>query len=108
MATTTIGPEIVYPPGFDDRRESEMTDKGYLNRVVVRVDTGSRFLLNFIDPVRLAQDLQAENESGSPFFAEPGLVVVPRVTRESIRRAVAGLAGSGFFETQKPLSAGDP
>lgn len=108
MAATTTGPEIPYPPGFDSRRESEMTDKGYLNEVVVRLDTGSKFLLNFIDPIRLAQDLQAEEESGSPFFAEPGLVVVPRVTRESVQRAVAGLAESGFFETQKPLPAVGP
>jgi hypothetical protein len=103
VATHTTNPEIVFPPGFDDRWEAEMTDKGYLSHVVVHFEDGQRFLVNFIDPVRLSQDLQAETESGSPYFAEPGLIVVPRVTRDSIRTAVDGLKDEGFFEALKPI-----
>ena len=103
MATAAADAEIIYPPGFDDRWEAETTDKGYLRDVVVRFEDGSRFLVNFIDPVRLAQDLQCEEESGSPYIAEPGMIVVPRVTKESIRRAVEGLSREGFFKNSRPI-----
>lgn len=106
MTTQTDGPEILYPQGFDARRESEMEDKGYLNDVTVRFRDGSRFLLNFIDPIRLAQDLECEVESGSPFLAEPSMIVVPTVTEEAIRRAVDGLVQARFFEALKPLKDG--
>lgn len=104
MAATTTGHEIIFPQGFDARWEAEMTDKGYLDDVTVRFEDGSRFRVSFIDPDRLKQDLQRETESGSPYFAEPGLIVVPRVTRESIRRAVGGLAGEDFFKSLAPCN----
>lgn len=105
MAVDANRPEIIYPQGFDVRWESEMVDKGYLNGVIVRFGDDSRFLLNFIDSIRLAQDLECEVESGSPFVAEPGMIVVPTVTKEVIRRAVEGLVKARFFETLKPLDA---
>jgi tetratricopeptide (TPR) repeat protein len=104
VATDTTDPEVIFPQGFDPRWESEMTDKGYLSDVVVRLEDGSRFLVNFIDPVRLSQDLQSEAEAGSPYFAEPGMIVVPQVTRDSIVTAVQRLNAEGFFETLRPLT----
>ena len=104
MATHTAEPEVIFPEGFDARWEAEMTDKGYLSDVVVRLEDGARYLVNFFDPVRLSQDLQVLTESGSPFVAEPGLIVIPEVTRDAILTAIQGLNAAGFFETLKPLS----
>jgi hypothetical protein len=103
VATTTTFPEIVYPDGFDERRESEMAAKGYLGNVIVRTERDRQYQVNFIDPVRLAQDLSNEAESGRPYFAEPGLIVVPDVTINAIRKAVEGLVKEGFFEALKPV-----
>ncbi len=103
MATTTPFPEVVYPDGFDERWEYEMTARGYLGSVTVRTEGGLRFQVNFYDPVRLAQDLACEAESGRPYLAEPGLIVVPEVTTDAIRKAVEGLAKEGFFEALRPI-----
>ena len=80
-----------------------MTVKGYLGNVIVRFDDDSRFQVSFIDSIRLAWDLQCEAESGSPFFAEAGLIVVPEVTQESIRRAIIGATVADFFDGLKRL-----
>lgn len=104
MAINTIEPEIIFPPGFDARWEAEMTDKGYISNVIIRFEDGSRYRVNFIDPVRLGQDLESEAESGSLYLAEPGMIVVPSVTKELIQKAVDGLVTQGFFDTQKPLN----
>jgi hypothetical protein len=103
VTTTATDHEVIFPQGFDARWEAEMTDKGHLGDVTVRFEDGSRIRVNFVDPVRLGQDLHSEAESGSPYFAEPGLIVVPRVTKESIHRAVDGLACEGLFENLRPL-----
>ena len=103
MSITTSEPEIIYPSGFDERWEREMTVKGYLGNVIVRFEDGSRFQVSFIDPIRLAQDLQCEAEFGSPFFAEAGLIVVPEVTQKSIHRAIVGATVADFFDGLKRL-----
>ena len=97
-------PEIQFPEGFDDRWEYEMPMKGYLNNVTVRLDSGSSFRVNFIDPVRLAQDLEVESKTGRAYFAETGLIVLPEITREAIALAVHGLWNEGFFDSLKPIS----
>ncbi len=107
MSITTSEPEIIYPEGFDERCQREMTVKGYLGNVNVRFEDGSRFQVSFIDPIRLAQDLQCEAESGSPFFAEAGLIVVPEVTQESIRLAIVGATFAGFFDGLNRLENND-
>ena len=103
MAINTIDPEIIFPLGFDARWEAEMTDNGYFSDVVIRFDNGSRYRVNFIDVVRLGQDLESEVESGSSYLAEPGMIVVPSVTAESIKKSVDGLVRQGYFDTQKAL-----
>jgi hypothetical protein len=64
-----------------------------------------RFVLNFIDPVRLGQDLESSARQGNPYFTEPGLVVIPEVTRAAIETAVGHLVREHFFEELKPLAS---
>jgi hypothetical protein len=96
-------PEVLFPEGFDDRWEYEMPLKGYLNEVTVRIDSGPSYLVNFINPVRLSQDLEEEIKSGRAYFTEPGLIVLPEVTRTAILSAVKSLWNEGYFENLKPF-----
>ena len=105
MATTASRVIIEWPDWLDERAEAEMTPKGHLSGLIVRLDDGSRYELNFIDPVRLAQELEMDTQTGTPYFAEPGLVVIPEVTLAAVRSAVERLAAEGFFRLLKPLAS---
>ncbi len=67
------------------------------------MDDGRRYGLTFYDPVRLAQTLEDDAQSGQPYFAEPGLVVLPEVSTAAIQAAVPGLLRAGYFDSLKPL-----
>jgi hypothetical protein len=104
MESTADFPVIYFPERFDDRWEDEMPLKGYLSNVEVGLVDGRRFVVNLIDPIRLAQDLEAESATGRPYLAEPGLIILPEVTTRSITDAIHSLWREGFFETLKPLT----
>jgi hypothetical protein len=104
MATDLENFEILFPEGFDEQQEFETPSKGYLRDVIIRLETGAEYRLFFIDPTRLQQDLEADVESGREYFTEPGMVILPQVTIEAIRKAVSGLWRDGFFHHLKPLS----
>jgi hypothetical protein len=54
--------------------------------------------------VRLAQDLEEEAKWDRPYVAEPGLVVVPTVTRAAMSQAVEQLASTGYFAHLRPTT----
>jgi hypothetical protein len=95
---------VTFPEWFDARAEHEAASKGYVADVRVQLEDGSRYRLYFIDPVRLRQTLEDDAATGRPYFTEPGLVVVPEITTEAIRRVVPRLMEEGFFAHLKPLS----
>ena len=103
MSTAIQGPTISFPEGYDARREYETPMRGYLSDVVVQMEDGVRYRLYFIDPVRVQQTLEDETSSGRSYFTEPGLVILPEVTTEEIKKAVGGLIKDGFFTQLKPL-----
>jgi hypothetical protein len=88
---------VVFPNWYDERGEWEAKEKGWLRGVEVRFAAGNVQSLFFYDPVRLAQDLEAETKQGKPFIAVPGLIVIPEITREAIVDVVAKLVDSGSF-----------
>ena len=57
----------------------------------------------FYDPIRLAQDLESEMQSGDAFIAEPGLIVIPRVTLAYMEAAVKKLFEKGYFNNLLPF-----
>ena len=77
--------------------------KGYLQDVAVRFDDGVSYRLYFMDPVRLHQDAESEFQTGRTVFTEPGLVVIPEVTRGNILAAVEQLFADRFFDHLRPL-----
>lgn len=58
---------------------------------------GTSHRVTFYDVGRLSQTLDDECASGRPFFTEPGLIVVPQVTRANMETAARALAAQGFF-----------
>lgn len=91
-----ICPKIIFPEGFDDRAASEMRDKGWL-AAQVETKNGNRFRVYFSDPVRLQQDLDEEAKVGRPYFATPGLIILPEVTVDAVQHAVQTLCDQGYF-----------
>ena len=104
MTMTGTGYKFHFPPEFDDRAEYEMTQKGYLGGGEVEFVDGTRYPLFFYEPVRLSQDSEFAAESGDPVVAEPGMVVVPEVTRKNILTAIDRLIAEQFFDHLKPIT----
>jgi hypothetical protein len=98
---------VHFPTDYDDRGEWEVERKGWLQGVQVELPNGSTYPLFFYDPVRLAQDFEAESTEGRCVLAEPGLVVISEVTRPNIVRAVEELCQRGYFNHLRPLIAAE-
>ena len=77
--------------------------KGYRSDGILQSPEGEMYTVYFIDPIRLQQDLEAEQEAGSALFAEPGLIILPEVTREAMQNVVRQLWEQGYFESLKTL-----
>jgi hypothetical protein len=103
MSANLKSVSVLFPDWYDDRAEWEHSRKGFLPGVVAELPDGRRYQLYFMDPVRLGQDAEAEFGQGSVCFTEPGLVLIPEVTREAVRAAVAHLHKIGYFEQLRPL-----
>jgi hypothetical protein len=101
--STDLQAVVSFPGWYDDRAEWEHQSKGYLPEVAVEVPDGRQFQLYFMDPVRPRQDAEEAFRMGYACFTEPGLVVVPEVTREAVRGAVVHLQERGYFEHLKPM-----
>src|SRR5215470_20089168 len=93
-------PRVLWPAGFDERAFVETPLKGWLS-ATVELDDGCRYAVYFSDPMRLQQDLDEAVQHGKPCFAEPGLIIVPEVTVQTIQDAVQFLWKQGFFASLK-------
>src|SRR5438874_1928565 len=69
MEQTCKVPRLVFPEGFTDRDEWEMERKGFVH-AFLECEDGRRYQIMFIDPVRLAQDVEASLQSGQPYYYE--------------------------------------
>jgi hypothetical protein len=107
MASPRGNLNVVFPQGFDERWESELPDKGYIEDVVVELASGRRFALSFIDPTRLRQELGLEADAGRPYYAVPNLVVLPEVSRAAIQQVAHELLLDDYFDRLQPLGADD-
>jgi hypothetical protein len=97
MSTRLQPYTVSFPQGYDEQAEFEAPFRGYLPGVIVEVENGDCHRLSFIDLVRLEQGLADNAGAGHPYYAEPGLVVVPEVFTEAIQLAVQGLWDEGYF-----------
>lgn len=93
--------KLIFEHGIDEKDEFEARMRGYRSHVWVELSDGTKHRVTFFDPVRLTQELEQETELGRPFVGEPGLIVVPEVTKEYMETAARTLASEGFFATPK-------
>ena len=100
----TIYPTLSFPYGFDERDEFEAESRGVYEPVIVHLPDGTEVQVCFYDPVRLAQDLENALKHGESCIAEPGMIVVQRVTRKHMEDSVKQLYSSGYFNSLKPRS----
>jgi hypothetical protein len=95
-------PQLKFEGEFDEREEMEARDRGYRSHVSVELSNGEQYPVVFYDVERLQQDLEVETKAGIPYIAEPGLIVLPEVTRKNMETAVCRLVEEGFFEALRP------
>lgn len=97
-------PKLNYEYDFDERVIEEAKDKGYIINMLVTLENGNRYRMEFYDPTRLSQDIETLLfECKHICYAEPNIIVVPEVTLECMQAAVNQLADQNFFEQLKPL-----
>lgn len=83
-----MDPTLILPPDFTERA-AEVEAKGVLwDAHIVR--DGKQVPVTFYDPVRLAQDIDADIDFQRAFITRR-LIVVQRVTIEEMSRAVTNL-----------------
>jgi hypothetical protein len=102
MELTCKAPRLVFPDGFTELDELEMESKGFVYAFLECSD-GCRYSVMFIDPVRLAQDVEATLKSGQPYYYEFGQVVVPDVTVAAINKIIPLLVEEGYLERNIPV-----
>lgn len=89
--------ELVFPAEFDARAEYEAEQRGLLDYVKVRLAGETIYSVCFFTPARIAVELGLLREAGEPCMADPGMIVVPSVTRNEMSKAVQYLSASGYF-----------
>src|SRR3984957_6300696 len=97
MEPTCKVPRLVFPEGFTDRGEWEMERKGFVY-AFLGGEGGFRYQVMFLDPVRLAQDIEATLQSGQPYYYEFGQVVVPEFTIPALTKIIPHLVEEGYLE----------
>jgi hypothetical protein len=102
VSDQTQSARIIFPESLDERSKQEMPLRGCLSHVLVELQDGRRYPVEFIDSVRLAQEVNDYVQFNIPCYAEPGLIILPEVTLERIEEAVQYLHRNGFFERLKP------
>ena len=90
-------PKLLFEANFDERLACEVEQKGWCGIGSVELPSGARVKVFFYDPVRLAQDLETDLKFGDTCIAEPGMIVIPRVTLDHMERAVSQLYEKGYF-----------
>jgi hypothetical protein len=95
-------PRLVFPEGFTARDEWEMERKGFVY-AFLECEDGCRHPVMFIDPVRLAQDVEATLQSGQRYYYEFGQVVVPEVTMSVLTEIIPHLVEEGYLERHVPV-----
>lgn len=102
MAPTCKVPRLVFPVGFTARDQWEMERKGFVY-AFLECEDGCRYPIMFIDPVRLAQDIDATLQSGQSYYYEFGQVVVPEVTVAALTKVIPPLVAEGYLERHQPV-----
>jgi hypothetical protein len=97
----SVFPKLHFREPFEGLVAFEVPSKGWYNGVTVELNNGRLIPVFFYDPVRLAQDLEADAARGEPFVAEHFMIVVPEVTESAMHQAIVSLYKKGWFDEQQ-------
>src|SRR5947199_8918758 len=97
MEPTCKVPRLVFPEGFTEHDELEMERKGFVY-AFLECEDGRRYQVMFIDPVRLAQDVEATLQSGQSYYYEFGQVVVPEITIPALTKSIPHRVEERYLE----------
>jgi hypothetical protein len=94
--------QIQFPDEFSDNdlMQFEVEAKGYLMGVSIIFEGYISYNLAFYDSARLKQDIEEELQRSGYFF-KSNLIVVPKVTRDCMQKAIDDLFASGEFKWLK-------
>lgn len=106
MSIVSTAFRLVFAREFSEHDALEARDRGYLSHVLVEIDGQHLYPVVFYDPVRLQQDLETSAKHGRAFVADPGMIVLPEITLESMHDAVRQLCQEGLFDFMAPLAPG--
>lgn len=90
-------PRVIPPDGFDQLDWNMADSKGYIEDIVVQVSPGHEVAVTFYDPIRLAQDIEAELNEGASSLSWLRLVVVKEISMGALQAAIDA-APSEFFD----------
>ncbi|MCA9674711.1 MAG: hypothetical protein H6708_05070 [Kofleriaceae bacterium] len=93
--------QLLFAQESDDDILELAKDRGYLSHVLVETTDGQLFPVTFYDAVRVAQDVEEDTDGG--LVADPGMIVLRTLTRETMERAVRVLCEGGYFSHLRPL-----
>jgi hypothetical protein len=96
-------PTLEFPYGFDEGIAFEAERLGVYYYAVVRLTGGDRVRVSFYDAFRVAQDLEREQGREGSCVALPGMIVIPKVTRQYMESAVRELSSGDYFDDLKRL-----
>ena len=89
---------LTFTKEFNEELADLAEMKGWCGLGVVELPDGKRLEVTFIEPARLASDLESTLKSGGACIADPAMIVIPRITRDHMEAAVHELHKSGYFE----------
>ncbi|HEY7405681.1 MAG TPA: hypothetical protein VIB39_19305 [Candidatus Angelobacter sp.] len=94
---------LIFTEEFTEELADIVEMKGWCGLGMVELPNGTRFDVLFIEPTRLQSDLESHLRSGRVCVAEPGMIVIPKVTRDYMDAAVQELYKSGYFNSLKSI-----
>lgn len=91
-------PKLILYEGFGERDDWEIAQKGWFC-AHVELEDGSRYEINFYDPVRLIQEYNdiviRDNE---PCYLEFNIIIIPKVTIDAVRKCIHYLWTKKYFD----------
>jgi hypothetical protein len=92
--------KIIYYEEVSDNYFLDKKDRGYLSISRVELPDGKQYPLYFYD----ATILKSSFDRGRRFFAKPGLIIIPEITKEHMENAVEELYEQGYFDHLRPMT----
>ena len=78
--------------------------QGYRSDVTLELQKGVAFPVAFYEAAAVCEELQARSKHGfGAFVAEPGLVIVPKITAENMKTVAKELVETGYFKQLLPM-----